>query len=305
MKKVMDRREFIKSSALISAVAVAAGFPSRLFGDVLAPDIDISVVNGSAYFDNTMKAVELLGGMSKFVPKGSKVGLMINSPWNKPGTFTNPDVAIAVVKMCVDAGASELYSIETALTSYWKRSSLYSKYKSDIAQIQTSDEHRTVKIEKGKSLKEAEVSAAFLDCDVLIDIPIVKNHMGTNFTGSLKNIMGALSRTTDRFFHRGSGAKSAYDDVEFLSQCIADAQLIRKPNLCVVDATEFVITNGPAGPGELKKLDKVVAGINAVSVDAYCATLLGLKPADISMIRFANQHGLGNIDVSKLTIKEV
>jgi uncharacterized protein (DUF362 family) len=129
--------------------------------------------------------------------------------------------------------------------------------------------------------------------------------MGTNFTGSLKNIMGALSRTTDRFFHRGSGAKSAYDDVEFLSQCIADAQLIRKPNLCVVDATEFVITNGPAGPGELKKLDKVVAGINAVSVDAYCATLLGLKPADISMIRFANQHGLGNIDVSKLTIKEV
>jgi uncharacterized protein (DUF362 family) len=307
MKNRINRREFIKHSAVIGAAAVtgALSTPSRLLGSVFSSGIDISVVNGATYFDNTIKAVELLGGMSKFVPKGSKVGLLINSPWNKPGTYTNPDVALAVLKMCVDAGASEFYSIENAKTSYWKRSTLYSSLKNEVGRVQTTDERKTTKIEKGISLKEAEVFTSFLDCDVIINIPIVKNHQGTNFTCTLKNIMGACVRTTCRFFHQGGGAKGLYDDAEFLSQCIADAQLIRVPNLCVVDATEFVTTNGPAGPGEIKKAQKVVAGTNCVSVDAYCATLLNLTPTDVSMIRYASKHGIGEMDLKKLTIKEV
>jgi uncharacterized protein (DUF362 family) len=262
-------------------------------------------VNGTTYFDNTLKAVELLGGIGKFVSKGSKVGLLVNSPWNKPGTYTNPDVALAVLKMCIEAGASEVYSIENAKTSYWKRSALYNSLKKEVGQIQTTDERKTIKIEKGITLKEAEVFTSFLDCDVLINIPIAKNHQGTNFTCNLKNTMGACVRTTCRFFHQGGGAKGFYDDAEFLSHCIADVQLIRVPNLCVVDATEFITTNGPAGPGELKKANKIIAGTNCVSVDAYSATLLGLTPSDISMIRYASDHGLGEMDLKKLTISEI
>jgi uncharacterized protein (DUF362 family) len=207
--------------------------------------------------------------------------------------------------MCIDAGASELYSIENARTSYWKRSNLYSKMKNEVGQVQTTDERKTVKIEKMKTLKEAEIAAPFLDCDVLINIPIVKNHQGTNFTCNLKNAMGACSRATCKTFHQGGGAKGYYDDPDYLSHCIADVQLIRIPNLCVVDATEFITTNGPAGPGELKKENKVIAGTNCVSVDAYCATLLGLAPNDVSMIRYAGEHGIGEMDLKKLTIKEV
>jgi uncharacterized protein (DUF362 family) len=81
-------------------------------------------------------------------------------------------------------------------------------------------------------------------------------------------------------------------------------QLVRVPNLCVVDATEFIITNGPAGPGELRKAHQVVAGMSCVSVDAFCATMLGLTPNDVSMIRYASEHGIGEMDLKKLTIKE-
>jgi uncharacterized protein (DUF362 family) len=307
MKQSINRREFMKHS-IAAGIATAAGslvLPSNLMGNILSSGIDISVVNGTTYFENTLKAVELLGGISKFVPKGSKVGLLVNSPWNKPGTYTNPDVALAVLKMCIDAGASEIYSIENARTSYWKRSALYSSLKNEVGQVQTTDERKTMKIEKGKSLKEAEVSAAFLDCDILINIPIAKNHQGTNFTCNLKNTMGACSRSTCKAFHQGIGTKGFYDNPEFLSQCIADVQLLRVPNLCVVDATEYVTTNGPAGPGELKKANKIIAGTNCVSVDAYSATLLGLAPSDISMIRYASDHGLGEMDLKKLTINEI
>jgi uncharacterized protein (DUF362 family) len=309
MKNNINRREFIKQS-VAAGVVVAAGsasLPSALFGSLLPSGIDISVVSGTNTFENTMKTIGLFGGMSKFVPKGSKVGLLINSPWDKPGTYTNPDVALAVLKMCIEAGAKEIYSIENASTSYWKRSKLYKKFEKEVNIIQSGDSKTTVKIPNGKSLKEADISKTLLECDVLVNIPIVKHHQGTNFTANLKNMMGGCSGSTNRFFHKGSGKSGLfgyYDDVEFLSQCIADVNLVRQPNICIVDATEYVTTNGPAGPGELKKAHKVIAGTNCVSVDAYCSTLLGLVPQNVLMIQYAYEHGLGEIDIKKLTIKE-
>jgi uncharacterized protein (DUF362 family) len=307
MKNSIDRREFIRRS-MATGVATIAGslsLPSAIYGNSFLPKLDLSVVNGTNYFASTIKAVEMLGGMSKFVTKGSSVGLLINSPWNKPGTYTNPDVSLAIVKMCIDAGAEKIYSIENASPVYWKRSNKYDKFKNEIKFVQSSSEKKTVPIKNGKSLKEAEISKAFLECDTIIDIPIVKNHQGTNFSCNLKNVMGACSHQTNGYFHQGSGGKGYYDDPGFLSQCIADLHLVRTPSLCVVDASDFVLTNGPAGPGELRKANKVIAGTNCVSVDAYCSTLLDLKPADVAMIRFANQHGLGEIDLAKLSVKEV
>jgi uncharacterized protein (DUF362 family) len=307
MKNNINRREFMKCGVAAGAATIAGSLslPSIVFGNSFSSKLNLSIVNGTNYFASTMKAVEMLGGMNKFVTKGCCVGLLINSPWNKPGTYTNPDVSLAVLKMCIDAGAGKIYSIENASSWYWKRSRKYDTFKDEIEFVQSSGERKTVPIKNGKSLKEAEISKAFLDCDVLINIPIVKNHQGTNFTCNLKNTMGACSHQTNGYFHQGGGGNGFYDNPDFLSQCIADLQLVRTPDLCVVDASEFVLTNGPAGPGELRKANKIVAGTNCVSVDAYCSTLLGFKPVDVSMIRLANQHGIGEIDLANLSMKEV
>jgi uncharacterized protein (DUF362 family) len=313
MKNRIDRRKFIKQSVAVGITAAvgSASLSSLLLGNSLEPKIDIFIVNGTEYFANTLKAIEGLGGMGTFVRKGSKVGLLINSFCDKRGTYANPDIALAVLKMCIDAGVKEIYSIAGVSKNYWKRSNLYNKFEQDINRIQWDGTKITTKVAKGKSLKEAEISKILLECDTFINIPIVKNHEGTQFTGNLKNVMGACSSSTNRFFHQGSGKGGLlryfryYDNIEFLSQCIADVNSIRKPDLCIVDATEFITTNGPAGPGELKQAQKIVAGTNCVSVDAYCATLLGMKPDDVLMVRYASELGLGEKDLSKLAIKEI
>jgi len=48
----------------------------------------------------------------------------------------------------------------------------------------------------------------------------------------------------------------------------------------VVDARSVLGSNGPAGPGDLLKLQKeeIVAGTDPVAVDAYCVTLHSRKP---------------------------
>ena len=307
MKNKLNRRSFIKKSTAIGATSIigAGIFPNLLFGKEILETIDISVVKGENYFENTLKAVELLGGMKKFVSKDSKVGILINSPWSKPGSYTNPDVALAVLKMCFNAGAKEIFSLESASKDYWYRSLLAEKFDDEINSIKGGGTKVNVEINKGVSLKEAQVAKALLDCDVFINIPISKNHKGTNFTGTMKNMMGACASSTNRFFHNGSGKKGGYEDIEFLSQCIADINLVRKPDLCVVDSTEFILTNGPAGPGEMKKPQKVIAGTDRVAVDALCITIMGLQVEEIIMIKQAHDHGLGEMDLSKLIIKEV
>ena len=307
----MDRREFLKRSAAIGAT-VPLGTP--LIHEALVPGSslssqgnrpDIAVVTGSDYFASTLKAVEMLGGMERFVMRGAKVGLLVNSPWDNPGTYTNPDVALAVLKMCLNAGAAEIYSVEDASEAYWNRSALAADLADEIAGLKPSGgKDVTVEIPNGERLKEAVVSKALMDCDVIIDIPICKDHDGTRYTGTLKNMMGAcIHDPTNRFMHFGSGAEEFYGDPEHLSQCIADLNLVRAADLSVVDATEFVTTNGPQGPGEILRPQQVVAGTDMVAVDSYCAEVRGLRSQDVQMINMAHAHGLGEMDISSLQIQ--
>jgi len=255
-----------------------------------------------------MRAIEALGGMGRFVKKGSTVGVLINSPWGSVGTFTEPDISLAVVKMCLDAGAKQIYSLNGASEEYWKRSGLYAKMKSEIGGISYSDEMTEVTIDKGKKLKKAEISAALLSCDVYINIPIVKDHEGTRFTGNLKNVMGACSGSTCRAFHFGDSSvlnmlRGYYSNVEILAQSIADANLIRQPDLCVVDATEILATNGPSGPVEVRKPREIIAATNCVAADMYATRQLRLNWEDLPVIRCAQQHGYGPKSLKDIRIQ--
>ena len=95
------------------------------------------------------------------------------------------------------------------------------------------------------------------------------------------------------------------ESIKFLDQCIADLNTVIKPDLCIVDSTEFIITNGPFGPGKLHKPQKVVAGTDRVALDSYCCTLWGLDPQDVFAIEMAAEHGLGEMNLKKATIKEI
>ena len=137
-----------------------------------------------------------------------------------------------------------------------------------------------------------------------MNIPIAKHHVGTLFSGNLKNLMGGLDHETNASFHTGSG-KAEYEDVDFLSQCIADLNTLRTQNLCVVDATVVLASNGPAGPGDLLRPMKVVAGTDPVAVDAYGVRLHGRAPREVVMLGKAAAAGVGRVDVDKLKVQEI
>ncbi len=209
--------------------------------------------------------------------------------------------------MCNDAGAREVCSLKETAQGYWRRAAEDKMLSAHLDTLKfSSQKFITVPIPGAKTLKTADIVKDLLGYDLYITIAITKPNAGLGFTGGLKNLMGASAyEPTNRYCHYGSGAKGGYDDINHLSQCIADLNLIRRPDLCITDATEFITTNGPFGPGQIASPHKVVAGVDTVAVDSYCSAFLGLIGAEIEMIRQAYNHGLGKMAVDTLKISEV
>jgi uncharacterized protein (DUF362 family) len=309
MKAKTDRRSFLKTGFAVGGAVLLGGWPGRpLFGSGDAPPADLAVVEGPDRIAAVRRAVDLLGGMSKFVPRGGRVGLLVNAPqwWRLPGSHTDTEVVLAAVRLCREAGVREIIWLNQPSSAIWDRSPLSASYADDIKSLRAwSGSFVEVEV-KGTALKKARVVKELLDCEAVLNLSIAKDHAGTRFSGCLKNAMGALDGATCRFFHFGSGRnKGEYDDVDFLSQCIAEVNLVRRPSLCLADATVVLATNGPAGPGDLIRPGKVVAGPDAVAVDTRGAELLGRRPAEIIMLAKAARLGLGTTDLGRLTVKEI
>ncbi len=310
MKRRTCRREFIKTGLTLGAAAAIGGSRvQELLALQTGQNPDIGVVKGTDYFANTEKAVGLVGGMAKFVPKGGRVGLLVNAPqwWKLPGSHVNTDIILATVKMVLNAGAKEIVYLWSPSLSMWSRSPLSVKYDAEIRGIRPhSGNYVETSVKDGLALKKGKIVKDLFDCDAWIDISVSKDHAGTRFSCCLKNYMGTCSGDTNRFFHFGSGKnRGEYDDVDFLSQCIADVNTLRKPDLSIADATVVLATNGPAGPGDLVRPQKIVAGRDVVAVDTYCAGLLGRNPTEIAMLKKAVDRGLGRMDLGAISIKEI
>lgn len=303
MARQISRRSFLHTSALASSSILAIPAVGRLFGSSgpLGPP-DLAVVSGSNYYDATVRAIELLGGMERFVPRRARVGLLVNSRYSKPGTYVKPQIALAVITMCHQSGAAEIVSLEDASSRYWRRATLSSEHRNYVSQIKSPRAHRAVEVPGGVNVRRVEVVPELLECDVYINLPIFKNHEGTLFTGALKNLMGAIANRSNQRFHLGSDPGSDSDNYAFLSQSIADANLLRRPTLAIGDATEVIVRGGPVGPGPLRNFNTVVASTDPVALDACGAEILGLPPEKSRMLRRAEEHGIGTIDFGTLAV---
>jgi len=269
------------------------------------------VVTGSDPYQSTLRAVEQLGGMGRFVSSGDRVGLLANTWCKKPGTYTRPEVVLAVAHLCYEAGAKQVYLLKNEGRKYWRRSRASAKHAGLIARLKPDDsDHDTVAIVGAKVVKKAEILEGALRYERLINLPIIKHHSGVHMSCTLKNMMGLASFSTNIRFHLGEHyvrnfikeLGEFYADLNHFAQSVADLNLVRPVDLCVVDATTFITTNGPSGPGKLSSPQRVVAGTDRVAIDTLCCGYLGRKATDIGMIAKAQAEGLGTMDLSSLRI---
>ena len=308
MPRTIGRRDFFKTGAgagLTLAMGKALAAASAGAAKAKAPTVGVGI--GEDYGEAAVLAVGLAGGIKRFVPKGAKVALLPNVQSRHPGSFTKPEVLRAVIRLCRKAGASEVNCLSLQTAKQWEDTGLKAVLTAEGAGLKLFEKDESlfkpVPVPNGVVLKEARLLAALFDHDLLINMPIAKDHAGNKFTGTMKNLMGLNSSESNRTFHRPNW-KTDPDDVAHLDQSIVDLNKAVRPALNVVDATEFIVSNGPFGPGQLFRPQRVVAGTDRIAIDAYCAALWGLKPEDIVQIKRGGEQGLGQINPDKVVLKE-
>jgi uncharacterized protein (DUF362 family) len=300
----LNRRRFIEGAA---ATAVAISWNNPLFA---APEADgegpwdlVAVRNGDpvAMFEAGIAA---LGGMKTFVKKGQSVVVKPNIAWDKPPEIpanTNPELVAAIVRHCLKAGASKVTIFDHTCHN-WERSyktSGIAKAVEDAGGVMTpanlESQYRELELPKAVTLKKALIHKEMLDCDVFINVPVLKHHGGAKLSLCMKNLMGVV---WDRRFFHSKG----------LDQCIADLCFAPKqPDLNIIDAYRILRKNGPQGraaeDGELAQYQML--GTNMASLDAAAAKLFGMKSGELGSVRIAGEMGVGKTDPATMKIKRI
>jgi uncharacterized protein (DUF362 family) len=304
----MDRRDFLKKSiggGIVATSALVFGNYTNLLAvpSKSVTPYDLVAVKGGepeVMFD---KAIASLGGMEKFVPKGSKVLVKPNIGWDvEPARAgnTHPKLVARIIEHCLKAGAKEVFVFDHTCdqwTRCYKNSGIERAVKDAGGKIVSGDSegyYQKVAVKKGKRLTEAKVHELFLEADVFINVPVLKHHSSSGLTIGMKNLMGTV---WDRgYWHRND-----------LHQCIADFASYRKPALTVVDAYNVMKRNGPRGVsvGDVVPMKSQIVSTDLVAADAAAAKVFGIDPSDIRHIPLAEQMNLGKMDLTSLSINRI
>jgi uncharacterized protein (DUF362 family) len=300
LKWKMTRRKFLKGAA----AGVALGLAGRPPLAIAREDVDLAVISGDPV-TATRKAIEALGGISRFVKKGQTVVLKPNMSFTRApefGATTHPMVVATVAQACMDVGARQvlvldhtLHRAELCLERTGIREACKDISGVHVLTLQERKFFREIKIPRGKVLESVEVMKEVLDSPVLINLPVAKSHSATGVSMGIKGLMG-LIWDRDVFHSRVN-----------MNQALADLATVIKPQLTILDATRTLTSGGPGGPGEVKKTNLIIAGIDPIAVDSYGVSVVpwygqAFKGRQVEHLLIAHQRGLGEIDIEQLNV---
>ena len=126
----------------------------------------------------------------------------------------------------------------------------------------------------------------------------------TRTAGRLRNARNAWreSRQTGDPFLALSASEVGYlRTVEAMNHNVVSLARKTKPHLSVVDGFVGMHREGPRH-GTPIKLRTVIAGTDAVAVDAVAAAVMGFDPRAIGYLHYAQEAGLGVIDLGAITV---
>ncbi|MBE0526890.1 MAG: DUF362 domain-containing protein, partial [Candidatus Thorarchaeota archaeon] len=139
---------------------------------------------------------------------------------------------------------------------------------------------------QGRRVK-VQVPQMLLDqVDCFVDVPVLKVHVMTGVTLSIKNLWGCNPDTMRCLEHKHLDYKLA-----LLTKAL-------KPRLIVVDGIHALDGHGPMY-GESKRTDLIICSNNPVLADSLGAAVMGIPLSKARHILLANKEGLGPINLTE------
>jgi uncharacterized protein (DUF362 family) len=245
------------------------------------------------------QAIELIGGLGDIVKPGNTVLIkpnLVAPPKERvTGAITRYEVCLGIAELVKEMGAEPVIAESSAAgvdTEKVIEVGGYGKLRElgyQVVDLKKANRGK-IKVNDGKVVQELDTWELVMKADVIISVPVMKTHDQTEVTLSIKNLKGLIQDTQKKDFHALGVLEGVVDILQTL-----------KPSLTVMDGTVAQEGFGPIF-GDPVDLRVILASKDLVAADAVASLIMGYKPEDVLITKFAAERGLGEIDINKIEV---
>ncbi len=236
------------------------------------------------------EGIESLGGISKFVKPGEKILLkpnLLKGAQPEKAVTTHPDFIRAAVELVSEQGAEVIIadspggpSSVRMLKRFYEKAGWLGIERDTDAVLNYDLSETRIALPEGRVLKSVPVLSVFEEVDGVINLPKLKTHGLTVFTGAVKNMYGAVPGLTKAAFH------GKYRGIDKFARVILDIHDAVEPRLSMMDGIVAMEGSGPAG-GAPVDLGLVLVSTDAYELDMAACIAVGIPPEKVTTIKAA------------------
>ena len=259
---------------------------------------------GPALEGQVAQAFEALGVWEELKP-GMAVVLkpnLVMSSKPEQAIITHPAFTAAVGKCVQRAGGKVLIAespggpyTPAAMKAIFRATGYTDMAEACGFSLYTACKSRAVTLPGARRCRELSVVEPFLERDYLIDLAKLKTHGMVGFSGAVKNLFGAVPGLQKPELH------CRFPEREPFSEMLVDLCDFLRPDLCFLDGIWAMEGNGPTG-GQRRDLGVLAASKSPYAADVAAASLVGMDPGKIDMLRIAQGRGLGPLSAGELEL---
>lgn len=252
--------------------------------------------------DAIKACLDPLGGIVRFVRPGMKILLKPNLlSANTPDQFvtTHPFVVQAVAEMVKKAGGT-VWIGDSPNSSVKDNQMDYLWRKTGMAEVAQMTKAQLIPF-KGVSWNRMHeydyfIAKPIIEADLVINLPKLKTHTQTLYTGAIKNLFGAIPGA------RKSAAHIHAPGMKDFSQLLNDVLELVHPGLTILDGVTGMDGNGPGASGTPHSFRCIAASEDPAALDAVMTHAMGYRKGEVLHVAIAGERNLGNIDFDKIKI---
>ncbi|MCX7590554.1 MAG: DUF362 domain-containing protein [Kiritimatiellae bacterium] len=265
----------------------------------------VAQVHCASYSDEVesalRRALALLGGPEKFLPRGGMVLLkpnMLSARTPAQAVTTHPQVVRALIRIVKACGGRPVVGDSPAnvmrIEEVWERTG--------IAAVCAAEHVPLVKFESAgaRSFQTNGFSFAIakpvLEADAIINIPKVKTHVLTILTGAVKNMYGTVPGFLKTSLHKEFPSPARFGAL------LAEIYGATKPHLNVADGIVGMEGDGPSG-GKPIPLRFLMASDDGVALDTTLCGLLGINQNLVPCFAPLRNRHLGETEPQRIEVR--
>jgi len=221
-------------------------------------------------------------------------------PFHKEGITTNPVLLRSLLELLKDRasrvivgesdGGNHSFTADQAFKGHGMHE-ICKETGAELVNLSTLPSRYIEDTIQGKKVK-VQVPDLLVDgIDCFISVPVLKVHVMTLVTLSMKNLWGCYPDTM-RCLH-----------YKYLSRKLTLLTRVLDPKIVLIDGTYALDGHGPMY-GEAVKADLIIAADNPVVADAFGSAIMGIPVSQVEHIMIAEKEGLGTTNLDAVQFND-